>query len=111
MKDAGKVDRLKDELSEEEVACMVVNECKSHVPTLVCVVNAVGTLKKHFSRKSLDAGILLDTSYSGVLKTLLKRQIPLEEREMITYLWHIMHPDTILNSCIRQHTICLVART
>ena len=36
--------------------CMVVNECKSHVPTLVCVVNAVGTLKKHFCEKELGRG-------------------------------------------------------
>ena len=37
--DAKKVDRLRGELREEESACMVVNECKSHVPTLVCVIN------------------------------------------------------------------------
>ena len=51
--DAKKVDRLRGELREEESACMVVNECKSHVPTLVCVVNAVGMLKKHFCEKEL----------------------------------------------------------
>ena len=56
VKDARKVNRLKDKLSEEEVACMVVNECKSHVPTLVCVVNAVGALKKHFCEKELGRG-------------------------------------------------------
>ena len=50
--DAKKVNRLRSELREEESACMVVNECKSHVPTLVCVVNAVGTLKKHFVRRN-----------------------------------------------------------
>ena len=54
--DAKKVDQLRGELCEEESACMVVNECKSHVPTLVCVVNAVGTLKKHFCEKELRYG-------------------------------------------------------
>ena len=34
--DARKVDRLRSELCEEESTCMVVNECKSHVPTFVC---------------------------------------------------------------------------
>ena len=53
---AKKVDWLRGELREEESACMVVNKCKSHVPTLVCVVNAIGTLKKHFCEKELRYG-------------------------------------------------------
>ena len=54
--DAKKVDRLRSKLREEESACMVVNECKGHVPTLLCVVNAIGTLKKHFCEKELRYG-------------------------------------------------------
>ena len=32
---------------------MTVSECKSHLPTLVCVVNSSGALKKHFCEKEL----------------------------------------------------------
>ena len=74
---AKKVDWLRGELREEESACMVVNECKSHVPTLVCVVNAVGTLKKHFLQEGIKVwrsylfiiSYLFVISYCGALKT------------------------------------------
>ena len=51
--DRGKVDHFEQTLSEEEASMMTVSECKIHLPTLVCVVNSSGSLKKHFWEKEL----------------------------------------------------------
>ena len=44
---------FKRSLKEEEDEIMSVSECKSHVPTLLCVVNSLGMLKRHFCEKEL----------------------------------------------------------
>ena len=51
--DRGKVDHFEQTLSEEEASMMMVSECKSHLPALVCVINSSGSLKIHFCEKEL----------------------------------------------------------
>ena len=49
--DLSKVEKLKGDLSKKELNALKVAECRSHVPTLVCVVGQ--SIRKHFCEKQL----------------------------------------------------------
>ena len=49
--DLSKVEKMKRGLSQRELNALKVSECKSHVPTLVCVVGH--SIRKHFCEKEL----------------------------------------------------------
>ena len=42
------VNMFKETLTDEESECLIVSKCKSHQPTLLCVVNGAHSIKKHF---------------------------------------------------------------
>ena len=44
---------LKEKLTERELKCMEVAHCKSHQPTLLCVVNSMQSVKRHFAKASV----------------------------------------------------------
>ena len=45
---------LKEKLNERELNCMEVAHCKSHQPTLLCVVNLMKSVKRHFCESQCD---------------------------------------------------------
>ena len=45
---------LKEKLTERELKCMEVARCKSHQPTLLCVVNLMQSVKRHFCESECD---------------------------------------------------------
>ena len=45
---------LKEKLTERELKCMEVARCKSHQPTLLCVVNSMQSVKRHFCKSECD---------------------------------------------------------
>ena len=45
---------LKEKLTERELKCMEVAHCKSHQPTLLCVVNLMQSVKRHFCESECD---------------------------------------------------------
>ena len=45
---------LKEKLTERELNCMEVVCCKSHQPTLLCVVNSMQSIKRHFCESQCD---------------------------------------------------------
>ena len=45
---------LKEKLTERELKCMEVAHCKSHQPTLLCVVNLMQSVKRHFCESQCD---------------------------------------------------------
>ena len=42
------IEKFKVSLTEDQKNCMEVTVCKSHQPTLLCVVNGSQSLKRHF---------------------------------------------------------------
>ena len=51
------VENFKQTLTEEQLDCMEVVKCRSHHPTLLCVVNGGQTLKRHFC-ESIDGNVM-----------------------------------------------------
>ena len=45
---------LKQKLTERELNCMEVARCKSHQPNLLCVVNSMQSVKRHFCESQCD---------------------------------------------------------
>ena len=50
----GKVNEFKESLTEHEESWFVQTLCQSHQPTLVCVVNELGSVKKDFCEQDLS---------------------------------------------------------
>ena len=50
----GNLHNLKKKLTERELNCMEVAHCKSHQPTLLCVVNSMQSVKRHFCESQCD---------------------------------------------------------
>ena len=50
----GNLHNLKEKLTERELNCMEVAHCKSHQPTLLCVVNSMQSVKRHFCESQCD---------------------------------------------------------
>ena len=44
---------LKEKLTERELNCMEVAHCKSHQPTLLCVLNSMQSVKRHFVKANV----------------------------------------------------------
>ena len=42
------IEKFKESLTDEHMNCLEVVKCRSHQPTLLCVVNSSQSLKKHF---------------------------------------------------------------
>ena len=49
---------LKEKLTERELKCMEVAHCKSHQPTLLCVVNLMQSVKRHFCESECENVIM-----------------------------------------------------
>ena len=50
----GTLHNLNEKLTERELNCMEVVHCKSHQPTLLCVVNSMQSVKRHFCESQCD---------------------------------------------------------
>ena len=50
----GNLHNLKEKLTERELNCMEVAHCKPHQPTLLCVVNSMQSVKRHFCEGQCD---------------------------------------------------------
>ena len=98
---------LKEKLTERELKCMEVAYCKSHQPTLLCVVNSMQSVKRHFCERECDN--VITNFFSWIVTEILK---PIGKiKRTITYLWRIMDLHMIPNSFIRMPMIFLVAET
>ena len=49
------MEEFRKSLSEDELSMMNVVKCKSHQPTLLCIVNESHSVKKHFCEKELGS--------------------------------------------------------
>ena len=49
---------LEEKLTERELNCLEVAHCKSHQPTLLCVVNSMQSVKRHFCESQCDNVIM-----------------------------------------------------
>ena len=74
--DLESVNSLKTTLTNRELNCMEVVKCKSHLLTLLCVVNSSQSLKKHFCETMCDGVITSFFSWivSDVLKPMNKKR-------------------------------------
>ena len=61
---------LKEKLTERELNCMEVVHCKSHQPTLLCVVNLIQSVKRHFCESHCDNVIM--NFFSWIVTEILK---------------------------------------
>ena len=76
LSDVDSINKLKTTLTNRELKCMEVVKCKSHQPTLLCVVNSSQSLKKHFCETVCDDVITSFFSWivSDVLKPMNKKK-------------------------------------
>ena len=61
---------LKEKLTERELKCMEVARCKSHQPTLLCVVNSMQSVKRHFCKSEYDN--VITNFFSWIVTEILK---------------------------------------
>ena len=61
---------LKEKLTERESKCMEVARCKSHQPTLLCVVNSMQSVKRHFCESECDN--VITNLFSWIVTEILK---------------------------------------
>ena len=61
---------LKEKLTERELNCMEVAHCKSHQPTLLCVVNSMQSVKRHFCESQCDN--VITNFFSWIMTEILK---------------------------------------
>ena len=61
---------LKEKLTERDLKCMEVAHCKSHQPTLLCVVNLMQSVKRHFCESECDN--VITNFFSWIVTEILK---------------------------------------
>ena len=66
----GSLHNLKEKLTERELNCMEVVRCKSHQPTLLCVVNSMQSVKRHFCESQCDN--VITNFFSWIVTEILK---------------------------------------
>ena len=66
----GNLHNLKEKVTERELNCMEVVHCKSHQPTLLCVVNSMQSIKRHFCESQCDN--IITNFFSWIVTEILK---------------------------------------
>ena len=66
----GNLHNLKEKLTERELNCVEVAHCKSHQPTLLCVVNSIQSIKRHFCESQCDN--VITNFFSWIVTEILK---------------------------------------
>ena len=64
------IEKFKESLPDEHMNCLEVVKCRSHQPTLLCVVNSSESLKKHFCET--NSRDVIGSFFSWIMTDVLK---------------------------------------
>ena len=101
------IEKFKESLPDKHMNCLEVVKCRSHQPTLLCVVNSSQSLKKHFCET--NSRDVIGSFFSWIVTDVLKPTNSKKEQKMIMFSWHITDLLMILSSYTGTLMILLVA--
>ena len=68
--DMNEIEEFKHSLPKHHLECLEIVKCRSHQPTLLCMVNSAQSLKKHFCETFCDD--IVTSFFSWVVSDVLK---------------------------------------